>query len=618
MIKRFHFRPEQWRCAVLVAAAGLVWTASVSAQNTANTSNLDTRGYSLLDLTVFGGYQWFQFAQGTQSTDHLFSGAGVFGFRASGELSKYFALESGVQVGYNGLQLFPVGASQASTLPDKNVQEYVAGVINLAPRQAKIRPFFLIGPEYTYFLAPNLGKLVVGPGTPPVVLPNAPLSEQGRTALTYGVGVKINETRHWAVRFDVRGMRSGTPHFGFPNYAAGPGVLYIQGGDTHESSITASVGVTFRLKYYEPPAPPAPAPPPPPAPKANVQVGPITGSTTVCAGDDLRLSVTASGWLPDQTPAYQWSVNGSPVSGATSSTFNVPTAGGSGSRTVTVQVSAGGSSATSNPFTVTINPLTPPTISFSISPSTVPYGTRVNLAATANGSACGGPATVTYSGPGVTGTTFDSTALTFDMSNRLKQQSQTVTITATARDQKNQSASATAPVTVTLTAQAQRQNDIVFPLNSSRVNNCAKRLLLEELTPKLRADPDARVVLIGHRDNNERVVRGRAPVQVDEARVLNAAAVLSAGKGICPSLDLSRIKVNWVGTDQTDETRPNLCGTSTNVKERGGQGVKESDKRAEYRRVEIWFVPGGADTPANLTGLKPAPVKDIQAKGCPK
>jgi hypothetical protein len=54
------------------------------------------------------------------------------------------------------------------------------------------------------------------------------------------------------------------------------------------------------------------------------------------------------------------------------------------------------------------------------------------------------------------------------------------------------------------------------------------------------------------------------------------------------------------------------------VKEKGGQGVKESDKRAPFRRVEIWFIPSGADIPATLTGLKPAPAKDIQAKGCPK
>ncbi|HVW83072.1 MAG TPA: hypothetical protein VHB50_00245, partial [Bryobacteraceae bacterium] len=262
-----------------------------------------------------------------------------------------------------------------------------------------------------------------------------------------------------------------------------------------------------------------------------------------------------------------------------------------------------------------VKSLTPPTINFNVSPSTVPYGTKVNLAANATGSECGGPVTVRYSGDGVTGNTFDSSALSFDMSNRLKQQSKTVTITATATDQKNQTASAPANVTVTLQAQARRLDDIVFPQNSARVNNCAKRLLLEELTPMLRSDPDAKVILIGHRDTTE---RGKAAAKLDEARVVNAAAVLSAGKGICPSLDLSRIKVNTVGTEQSSETRPALCGSSTNVRERGGQAIRANDKRAQYRRVEIWIVPGGADMPAGVSGLKDAPAKDIQAKGCPR
>ena len=100
--------------------------------------------------------------------------------------------------------------------------------------------------------------------------------------------------------------------------------------------------------------------------------------------------------------------------------------------------------------------------------------------------------------------------------------------------------------------------------------------------------------------------------------VSQLAAVLSAGKGICPSLDLSRIKVNWVGTEQGSETRPALCGSSTNVKEKGGQSVRESDKRAQYRRVEVCIVPGGADMPAGISGLKDAPAKEIQAKGCPR
>ena len=80
-------------------------------------------------------------------------------------------------------------------------------------------------------------------------------------------------------------------------------------------------------------------------------------------------------------------------------------------------------------------------------------------------------------------------------------QTKTVTITATATDAKNQTVTRTAPVTVTLNPEARRLDDIVFPNMSSRVNNCGKRLLLEELTPMLRNDPGAKVYLIGHRDD---------------------------------------------------------------------------------------------------------------------
>jgi hypothetical protein len=51
------------------------------------------------------------------------------------------------------------------------------------------------------------------------------------------------------------------------------------------------------------------------------------------------------------------------------------------------------------------------------------------------------------------------------------------------------------------------------------------------------------------------------------------------------------------------------------VKERSGQSA--TDQRSQFRRVEVWFVPGGADKPA-INGLQAAPTKEIQAKGCPR
>ena len=169
---------------------------------------------------------------------------------------------------------------------------------------------------------------------------------------------------------------------------------------------------------------------------------------------------------------------------------------------------------------------------------------KVPLNATAKASECGGQATLTYSASegSVSGNTFDAGTVAFDPANRLKQQTKVVKLTATATDQKGGTSSAVSDVTVTLSPEARRLDDIVFPANSARVNNCAKRLLLEQLTPMLREDPNATVILIGHRDERE---KGRAAARLDRARALNAAAVLSAGTGICPQLELSRVKVSW-------------------------------------------------------------------------
>jgi hypothetical protein len=78
------------------------------------------------------------------------------------------------------------------------------------------------------------------------------------------------------------------------------------------------------------------------------------------------------------------------------------------------------------------------------------------------------------------------------------------------------------------------------------------------------------------------------------------------------------VKVNWVGTDQTSATRPLFCGTSTDLRERSGQAVKATDARAQFRRVEVWIVPGGAAMPAGISGLQDVPAADVKKLGCPK
>ena len=609
-----------WHRAVAVLAAGILLALPGVSQTSSSASS--SGEYSTFEISPFAGGQWFQLYQGSRVTSHLFAPGGVFGLHVNEDLWRYFGLEETFSNGFNNIRLqtyndpaqFWFGAAV------RNYTLTAGPVLYFTPRESKIRPFAYAGPGVTFF-KPKLGQwqAVGGPAIGGIEMKYGP-------SLVYGLGLKFNVWRRLGFRVDVRDTYSQTPHFGLPSFPTTPGGLYIARGGT-EHALSATLGVVFRFGAKEgaappPPTPaptpapaPAPSPAPAPAPRVEIRVGPISGAHDACPGDDVTLTANASGWPSDQTPTYQWAINGQNVSGATGSTFSVPTQGRqAGALRITVTVSAGGSSATSDPATVNIRPYAPPTVTLSANPTTIPAGGTSTLTSAARTSDCaGGAATIRYSASegSVSGNTFNSNGVGFDMSNRSKPQSKVVHITATATDPKGGTGSATADVTVTLTAQAQRLDDIVYPANNSRVNNCAKRLLLEQLTPMLRDDPNAKVVLIGHRDTSER------GAGLDRSRVLNAAAVISAGTGICPQLELSRVKVGWVGTNQSSPTRPSLCGTSTNVKERGGQTISASDTRAQFRRVEIWFVPGGAAMPAGVTA-NDAPEPAIKALGCPR
>jgi len=576
---------------MIALVAGLAMAVPAFPQSKASSSD-DSTDFS---VGLFAGSQWFR-----DSGIHKFDDSALVGFRFDEDFTNYFGLEESFTAGFNQLELLPYGGNSYSGVSERNYQVALDPMIYFLPRDQKFRPFVTVGPAYVWYV-PSAPK---------------PFEEKNSPALIYGAGFKYKVTDNVGVRFDARGLLSRTPHFGLPTFGTNAGDLYIPSGG-REWGVQLSAGIDFGFRHHAPPPPPAPAPPPPPPPPAKIAVGGIEGAHDVCPGEDERLSVSASGWAADKTASYQWMVDGQPVDGATGTTFSLPTAGASGTKSVTVKVTVGDASATSDPVSVRIKDYHAPTVQFSVSPSTITLGGKAELNASANGSECGGSTSLSYSASegSISGTTYDSTGVQFDMSNRSKAQTKMVHLTATATDQKGGTGSATADVTVTLNPEARRLDDLVFPFDSARVNNCGKRLLLEELTPMLRDDPNAMVILIGHRDTAE---KGKAAAKLDEVRVINSAAVLSAGTGICPQLELSRVKVNWVGTDQTSTPRPSLCGESTNVKEKAGQAIKASDQRAQFRRVEVWFVPGGAQMPAGLTGLKDAPADQIKAKGCPK
>jgi len=578
----------------LLALALAMPAMSQSATPAASSSGSDT--WPSFEVGVEAGAQLFR-EQGV----HRFQDSPFVAFSFDENFVDYFGLEESFSAGFNQLNLQPWESPTYTAISERNYQAAINPMLYFNKPSARTRPFITAGPNFTWWF-PN------GP---------APVHEKNGPGVIFGVGFKTRITDNIAFRMDARALITQTPHFGLPTYPTEPDALYMPKGGL-EKGLQFTAGFDFGFRHHAAVAAVAPAPPPPPPPPpAAIQVGGIEGAHDVCPGEDERLTVSASGFPANATPSYQWMVDGQAVDGATGTGFSLPTAGASGTKSVTVKVTAGDASGTSAPVSVVIKDYHAPTVQFSVSPTTVALGGKAQLSATANGSPCGGTTTIQYAASEgtISGDTYDSTGVQFDMSNRSKAQTKVVHLTATATDQKSGTGSATADLNVTLNPEARRLDDIVFPANSARVNNCGKRLLLEELTAMLRDDPNATVILIGHRDTSE---HGKGAAKLDEARVIDTAAVLSAGTGICPQLDLSRVKVNWVGTDQTSTPRPSLCGESTNVKEKSGQGISASDKRAEYRRVEVWFIPGGAATPADLTGLKDAPAAEIKAKGCPK
>jgi Immunoglobulin domain/Immunoglobulin I-set domain len=115
---------------------------------------------------------------------------------------------------------------------------------------------------------------------------------------------------------------------------------------------------------------------------------------TVNVGQTASFSVVASGTGP---LTYQWSKNGTPIAGATSTTYTTPAAvsGDSGSHfTVTVTNASG--TVTSSPATLTVN--TPPTITTQPASQTVTVGQTATFSVVATGTA---PLTYQWSKGGV-------------------------------------------------------------------------------------------------------------------------------------------------------------------------------------------------------------------------
>ena len=259
----------------------------------------------------------------------------------------------------------------------------------------------------------------------------------------------------------------------------------------------------------------------------------------------------------------------------------------------------------------------PPSGTLSVSPSEISLGEKATLTARFSPGQCGGalgPVMFAASEGTIRGDQYDSTSVQLAPPGNSEQR-RTITIAANVSDERG-SGSAQANVVVKQGAllSARQLPDVLFAQQSDRVNNCGKRVLLEQLRGLTDGDPTGKVVLVGHIAEGE-----RSSQQLDMKRAMNAAAVISAGQGVCTAFPASQILVNGAGSkDNGTSFQSNFCGGSTTVSERPGQTVTASDDAAKYRRVEVWFVPSGGAAPPSGEGAKSAATSGVSTLGCPR
>jgi hypothetical protein len=457
------------------------------------------------------------------------------------------------------------------------------------------------------FVAPTTGTGTTSGGSRPSV-------SQANYAMAAGGGIDFRVSKLITLRalqLDYFMTRFETPN---PANPTGP----TSNKNNHDLRFAAGLMFNFGgEKQVPPPEPPkmktcpggVTVPADQECPKKDFGLGLRADKTEICEGDSITIRPAIS--MPEGA-TLNWTINGEPTSQAPVLEFGT-TGRTPGSYKVGLNTSAAGFNDGSADTTITVLEYQPPSGTLQVSPAEIWAGDKANLVANFRPGQCGGalkPPTFTASEGSVSGTTFDSSSVQFDPSNNAEQ-TKTVTITASVGDGKGAgTAQATLAVKKKGVAVARRLPDIIFPAGSARVNNCGKRVLLEMLKTMVDGDPTATVVLVGHQADSEKAAG------LDQKRALNAAAVISAGQGICSNVPVNQIQVSAMGSEDNGvDYQPQFCGSS--VQERPGSVVGESDANAT-RRVEVWFVPTGGALPPTLRDNKDAASLNVSSLGCPR
>jgi outer membrane protein OmpA-like peptidoglycan-associated protein len=494
--------------------------------------------------------------------------------------------------------------------------------------EKKIRPYLSGGFGWSYFNPTDEGRAEAEPFLGPYP-PN--FDSFSTTAWNWGGGLKWQMARHFGLDFSVRDFVHHSPTFNIPTAS----------DRDLDNNVQVQLGFMMGFGGFKPLL----------VHNFTVAPGIEASNTSLCPGESATLRIAASDNIAGNDVTYKWTALGRQVSTDPQYTFVAPSAAGPYDVGVNVYYDTGNLSKeerkaveksrmtpVDRKITMNVKEYHEPVVSTSTDKSRTQREERVRLTSTATGSECSGNLAYRWSASDgrllastdKASTEFDGSTLAFNDAIQGEQcKPVTVSLEVTdqrggvARDAKNLQVCYTAPPVAAPPPPPPaplpiQLSDINFGTNSARVNNCAKRVLGNELYPQLTASSyrDYDVVLVGHRDANEKETTGKKPAvsTLDRDRVMNAAAFLTARGKTCKDLELTRVKAAWVGTEQKNDFRSNFCDGSTVEVRR--DAISSADDNVKNRRVEIWLVPKGTALPD--LGPVFASTDDITALACPK
>jgi outer membrane protein OmpA-like peptidoglycan-associated protein len=336
----------------------------------------------------------------------------------------------------------------------------------------------------------------------------------------------------------------------------------------------------------------------------NIRVSVTAAPRELCAGEKANVAATVSG-APQNQVQYVWTVDGTTAS--TSSSFEFDSnKRAPGKYDVVLTVKGDNINPSTATATIIVREYQPPTGMVQADSARITVGEKSILTSRFQGR-CGGPiqaAQYEVSEGSLQGNRFDSSSVRFDSLMNAEQR-KTVTVTATAADNLGKGTGTTTIEVVRPAAPAAvRLPDVLFSQNSARVNDCGKRILLEQLRAYFEADSSAAVALVGHTSTDE------TSAGLPERRALNAAAVITDGTGVCMAIPRSQVRVSAPGAEQYGQPFESaFCRSSVDA---------SASNEAEMRRVEVWFVPNGSLLPSSVTNDLRASELPISSLGCPK